>query len=198
VNPVPVLELQEVVAGYSGPVVGPVSLTLMPGEVVGLFGSNGSGKSTLLGAITGSARIFSGEIRRVPGTRVIHHRQRPVRPPELPLTGYELLQLTGASAGKAPASLRDLLPARLDRLSGGQFQLLHIWACLGSPAALVLLDEPTNNLDPAAVDVLRDMLHNGSHGRAVLLVSHEGDFLRSVCRRIVRLTVSGHRVPHLL
>jgi ABC-2 type transport system ATP-binding protein len=189
VNPLPVLELQDVVAGYAEPVVGPVSFTLAPGEVVGLFGSNGSGKSTLLGAITGTIRIFSGEIQRAPGTRVAHHRQRPVRPPELPLTGYELLKLTGASPDKVPQSLRDLLAARLDRLSGGQFQLLHIWACLGSPAELVLLDEPTNNLDPSAVDVLQEMLYNGDHGRAVLLVSHEGDFLRSVCRRIVRLPV---------
>jgi ABC-2 type transport system ATP-binding protein len=189
VNPAPVLELQEVVAGYTGPVVGPVSFALMPGEVVGLYGSNGSGKSTLLGAITGVTRIFSGEIRRAPGTRVAHHRQRLVRPPELPLNGYELLKLTGASPGKVPESLHGLLAARLDRLSGGQFQLLHIWACLGSPAGLVLLDEPTNNLDPAAVDLLQEMILNGDHGRAVLLVSHEDDFLRRVCGRIIEITI---------
>jgi ATPase subunit of ABC transporter with duplicated ATPase domains len=187
VNPAPVLELREVVAGYTAPVIGPVSLALAPGEVVGLHGSNGSGKSTLLGAITGLSRIFSGEIRRAPGIRVSHHRQRPVRPPELPLTGHELLNLTGASPKEVPDSLRDLLAVRLDRLSGGQFQLLHIWACLGSPAELVLLDEPTNNLDPAAIAVLAEMLQGGDHRRAVLLVSHEGDFLRAVSGRTVRL-----------
>jgi len=60
------IELDGVCAGYARPVVGPVNLAVQPGEVVGLAGGNGVGKSTLLKAITGQARIFSGQIRRTP------------------------------------------------------------------------------------------------------------------------------------
>lgn len=188
-NPFPLLQCRDLTAGYAGPVVGPATFDLHAGEVVGLYGSNGSGKSTILGAITGAIRIFSGEVIKSPGLRVAHHRQKPERPGQLPLTGHELLRLTGAPPEQAPDFLRELLAVRLDRLSGGQFQLIQIWACLGGPVDLVLLDEPTNNLDPAAMKTLADMLRRGAEGRAVLLVSHEHDFLDAACRRVIRLSV---------
>ena len=184
----PLLECRDLVAGYAGPVIGPVSFSLWAGEVVGLYGCNGAGKSTLLGAITGATRIFSGEVRRRPDVRVAHHRQRPVRMGELPLSGSELLRLTGAPAAQAPGFLQSLLPVRLDRLSGGQLQLMQTWSCLGSQAGLVLLDEPTNNLDPAAMQTLAAMLKRDAARRAVLLVSHEGEFLNAACDRVIRLT----------
>lgn len=184
----PLLECRDLIAGYAGPVIGPVSFSLRAGEVVGLYGSNGAGKSTLLGAVTGATRIFGGEVRRRPGLRIAHHRQRPERPGQLPLTGYELLRLTDAPAAEAPGFLQELLPVRLDRLSGGQFQLMQTWSCLGSPAQLVLLDEPTNNLDPTAIKTLAAMLKRGAERRAVLLVSHEGEFLNAACDRVIRLT----------
>ena len=61
------LEVRELVAGYDEPVVGPVSLRVHPGEVVGLSGPNGAGKSTLLKAIANGVRVFSGEVKRQPG-----------------------------------------------------------------------------------------------------------------------------------
>jgi ABC-2 type transport system ATP-binding protein len=188
-NQFPLLECRDLTAGYAEPVVGPASFVLHAGEVVGLHGKNGSGKSTLLGAITGATRIFSGEVRRSAGLRVAHHRQRPERSGQLPLTGFELLRLTGAPPDQVTGFLRELLSVRLDRLSGGQFQLIQTWACLGSPAQLVLLDEPTNNLDAAAMDALSEMLRREAERRAVLLVSHEGEFLEAACHRVIRLPV---------
>jgi ABC-2 type transport system ATP-binding protein len=187
-NQLPLFECRDLTAGYAGPVVGPVSFTLHAGEVVGLHGKNGSGKSTLLGAITGAARIFSGAVMRTPGLRVVHHRQRPERPGQLPLSGFELLRLTGAPSDQVPDFLRELLPVRIDRLSGGQFQLIQTWACLGSPVQLVLLDEPTNNLDLSAISALSEMLRRDAARRAVLLVSHEREFLEAACHRVIRLT----------
>lgn len=181
------IELNEMVAGYAAPVIGPVSLTVRAGEIVGIQGPNGIGKSTLLRAITGVSRVFQGEIRRQPGLQVAHQRQRPVRISPMPLLGRELLKLTGADHSAPPDRLAHLLDNRLDRLSGGQVQLLQIWACLGGRAQLILLDEPTNNLDPGSVDTLIHLLMERDRSRAVLLVSHEADFVGRVCNRVVEV-----------
>ncbi len=183
----PLLELREIVVGYHAPVVGPVDLTIAPGEIVGLNGPNGAGKSTLLGAITGTARIFAGTVHRHGQLRIAHHRQRPERPSELPLRGRELLALMQADASGGPNWLTARLDRPVDELSGGQFQFLQTWACLRSPANLVLLDEPTNNLDGAGIAQLSAWLQSLHPTRAVMLVSHESDFLRQHCTRLVEL-----------
>lgn len=183
------LEVESLVAGYTEPVVGPVSFRLRRGEILGLAGPNGSGKSTVLRAIIGRAQVFSGQIRRGgEGLRVEVQAQRPVRLAEMPITGREYLRLTGAMRQAPPLKLVPLLDARLDKLSGGQFQLLHVWACLGSPADLVLLDEPDNNMDPRARETLIEVLHDSrKDGRGVLVVSHEHDLVESVCTRVVEV-----------
>ena len=61
------LRVEGLVAGYSRPVVGPLSFTVGSGEVVGLWGTNGTGKSTVLNAIGRSARVFDGIVERAPG-----------------------------------------------------------------------------------------------------------------------------------
>jgi ABC-2 type transport system ATP-binding protein len=181
------LRLEAVRAGYQRPVVGPVSFEVRPGEVLGLSGVNGVGKTTLLKALTGEAQLFEGRIERAPGLTVAHHRQRPERPPELPLTGAEVLRLAGARAQALPPRLRALCGRCLDELSGGEFQLLQAWACLTGPARLVLLDEPTNNLDQGAIELLLAELKELDRGRAVLIVSHEQDFLTAASDRMVSL-----------
>ena len=183
----PLLELCEVRAGYAQPVVGPVSLRLSPGEVLGLKGVNGVGKTTLLKLITGEARLFGGSVHRPGEVTVAHHRQRPEKPPELPLTGREVFRIASVSAERLPARVAELCRLCLDEMSGGQFQLLHAWACLMGPARLVLLDEPTNNLDQAAIDLLLAELETLAPDRGVLMVSHDPSFLEATCDRIVPL-----------
>jgi ATPase subunit of ABC transporter with duplicated ATPase domains len=182
------LEVEEVVAGYGEPVVGPVSFALEPGEVVGLAGPNGAGKSTVLGAIIGTTRVFSGSVRRRDGLRVAVQPQVPSRLREMPVTGIEILRLTGAHRHVVPSQVKPLLGLRLDRMSGGQYQLLIVWACLGCPAGLVLLDEPTNNMDPRATAALEEVvLSSREAGRGVLVISHEHDFLERVATRLVEV-----------
>ena len=184
----PLARYDAVRAGYQHPVVGPVSFEIRPGEVLGLTGANGTGKSTLLNAITGVARIFSGAIERRPDLSISHHRQRPELPPELPLLGRELLGLFRVDIQKMPQLLTPLLDKPLSEFSGGQFQFLQACACLGSGADLVILDEPTNNLDGNAIAALSSILTHLDAHRSVLLVSHEQAFLREQCSRMVDLT----------
>lgn len=182
------LDVDALVAGYTEPVVGPVSFVLNRSEIVGLAGANGSGKTTVLSAIIGSARVFSGTITcdRSAGVSVL--RQFPVHLAEMPITVAEFLRVAGAPADAMPEAFRPLVDVRVDRLSGGQFQLLQAWACLGSPAALVLLDEPTNNMDPQAISGLAGLLiESRARGKGVLVISHEATLLDKVCTRVIEV-----------
>lgn len=184
----PLLAVQGLTAGYARPVVGPLSFEVHRGEIVGLAGANGSGKTTVLAAIIGTARVFGGGITcdRSAGVSVL--RQFPVHLREMPITVAEMLTVTGSRTDRVPAVFRPLLGLRVDRLSGGQFQLLLAWACLGSPAALVLLDEPTNNMDPQAIAGLGALLtESRDRGKGVLVISHEAALLNRVCTRVVEV-----------
>jgi ABC-type Mn2+/Zn2+ transport system ATPase subunit len=181
----PLLRVEGLVAGYGRPVVGPVSLDICPGEVVGLWGANGCGKSTLLNAIADRADLLAGRIVRMPGLVIAYQAQQPVRLASMPVTGRELLRFAGASLQDMPDALEAFSRRRIDRLSGGQYQLLCVWAAIAGRADLILLDEPTNNLDPEREALLTEMLtpsrlarRDASSAqpvpdRAVLLVSHE-------------------------
>jgi len=181
----PLVTFEAVRAGYRKPVVGPVSFQVMPGEILGLSGANGAGKSTLLNALTGVARVFSGHIRKSAGLSISHHRQRPELPPELPLTGRELLKLMNADHRNQPERLQPLLDRPLAKFSGGQFQFLQACACIGSQSDLIILDEPTNNLDGHAINALSGLLSALAPHRGVLLVSHEQAFLEDHCSRVI-------------
>jgi zinc transport system ATP-binding protein len=183
------LRVAGLVAGYSRPVVGPLSFSVAAGEVVGLWGANGTGKSTVLNAIGHGARVFGGSVRRAPGLTLAYQEQQPVRLPVMPLTGRDIMRAAGAEHREAPAALAAISAGRIDALSGGQYQLLCVWAALGSAMDLVLLDEPTNNLDPPTETFLIEILAAERGRRAVLLVSHERRFLDAACSRV--LTVNA-------
>lgn len=182
----PLLRVEGLTAGWREPVVGPLSFTIDSGEVVGLWGPNGCGKSTLLHALADGARVFAGSVTRAPGLTLGYAEQRPQRLAQVPMTGRELLIFTGARR-PPPERLAAWLDRRVDRLSGGQFQLLAVWAVLGGEADLVLLDEPTNNLDPAGEAILADLLAGQQGRRGALVVSHERGFLRRACSRVIEL-----------
>lgn len=182
----PLIQFNNVVAGYQQPVVGPVSFSLEKGQVLGIGGPNGAGKSTLLKALTGGARVFQGEVRKQPGLVISHQTQAFDTSHDIPLTGAELLALTGATAEGLPEWLAERLQQRIDRLSGGQLQFLRLWACLMAPADLVVLDEPTNNLDRAGVACLEQALRQAPR-RTVIIVSHDARFEQAVCDLVVPL-----------
>ncbi|MEO8037679.1 MAG: ATP-binding cassette domain-containing protein [Betaproteobacteria bacterium] len=174
-------------AGYDRAVVGPLSFTLDAGEIVALWGPNGSGKTTAMNAIGGGARVFGGHLRKQPGLRVSHQHQNPLSLRDIPLSGRELLALTQSDAKALPAAMQPLLTRRLSELSGGQLQVLQVWACLTAPVDLVMLDEPTNNVDIAGVALLQQVIAGARDGRGVLLVSHDRHFIEALGARIVEV-----------
>lgn len=181
------LRVEGLVAGYATPVAGPLAFTLRRGEILGLAGPNGAGKSTLLKALWGGVKVFGGQVRKPPGMRISHQAQGFTDLRGIPLTGRELLALTGAPSEGLPPWLAERLGLRLDRLSGGQLQFLRLWACLMAPADIVLLDEPSNNLDRAGVDYLADWLGRAHAGQGIVIVSHDPALIERVCTRVVQV-----------
>ena len=181
------LVAESVSAGYGRPVVGPISLTVRRGEIIGVCGPNGSGKSTFLNALAGGARIFSGTVHRRTGVRVSHQQQSALSLDHVPLSARELLALTGADAEGLPDWIATLVGRRLDCLSGGQLQFMQVWACLKAQVDLVLLDEPTSNIDPRGVQHLQAQLQGMKPTRATLVASHDRAFLDGVSTRTLAL-----------
>jgi ATPase subunit of ABC transporter with duplicated ATPase domains len=175
------LNVFELVTGYASPVIGPLSFSLAPGQALGIVGANGCGKSTLLKAFYGQSRIFSGRIERARGITLACQQQHPVRLAQTPVSVQDYLRLLDADVQVLPERLAALGNRRIDSLSGGQYQLLAVWACLASSAQVVLLDEPTNNLDPAGVALLAQWLRERRADRGLLLISHDADFMAAVC-----------------
>lgn len=178
------LEVEALETGYTRPVIGPISFQLDSGQVAALVGPNGAGKSTLLKAIADNAHVFGGRVVRRTGLTIAWMEQQQLRLDEMPFSGWEYLRFTGADHYAPPERLAGWLDKRIDSLSGGQFQLLSCWTALGSAAQLILLDEPTNNLDEESARVLRDVLTRNraeQRDRSVLVVSHDPMFLDGVC-----------------
>jgi urea transport system ATP-binding protein len=197
------LELDGVDAGYGrSTVLHGVSLTVPADGVVAVLGHNGAGKSTLLRTAIGLIEPRSGAVRFEGGdvTRLAPHRRVALGMAYVPqgqqcfphLTAAENLQLVadGRTGGKAAIAealdlfpgLRRLMGRRAGLLSGGERQQLAISRALVTKPRLLLLDEPTEGIQPSVVEeIQRTILALASRGGlAVLLVEqHVGFALRA-------------------
>lgn len=160
---------------------------------VGLLGRNGCGKTTLIKTLIGKEEPTTGKIQRADKLRVVHFEQgRDSINPELSLLrnlapeGDSVMlqgRLVNAKGYLSKFNFRTEqadLPA--GRLSGGERARLRIAQILLEPASLLILDEPTNDLDFDTLEVLEEALdeYNG----AVLIVSHDRTFLDNVTDEI--------------
>lgn len=185
-----------------------VSLTVGRGDVYGLLGLNGAGKTTILRLILGLLRLQSGRIeilgRPMPGARLaVSSRigamiEGPAFYPHL--TGLKNLTLLAGLGGVAasdvgPAQaletvgLSEAARVRVSKYSMGMLQRLYIaQALLGSPD-LIILDEPTSNLDPKGIMDVRELILrlNRESGVTVILSSHQLIEVEDVCDRVAIL-----------
>jgi ABC-2 type transport system ATP-binding protein len=192
-----------------------LSFRAEPGQVLGLLGPNGAGKTTTLRMLMGLIRPNAGQIRVFghpvePGAPVLSRVGSFVEGPGfLPhLSGMDNLRLYWAATGRPPAdaqldealrvaALGNAVHRRVSTYSHGMKQRLAIaQAMLGRPELLVL-DEPTNGLDPPQIREMRDVLRRyAATGRTVLVSSHLLAEVEQTCSHVVvmhrgRLVAAG-------
>jgi ATPase subunit of ABC transporter with duplicated ATPase domains len=181
------LEARGLSFGHGRALAQPVDLRLERGARVALVGPNGVGKSSLLAALLDPALRLAGQVMLAPGVRVGHLAQQDRGLAGLPVSGHELLALTGARPEGLPPWLADCLDGRVDRLSGGQQQFLRFWSIAAAPFDVLLLDEPSNNLDVRGVAALTDWLRQPRPRQALLMVTHDERLVAAAPQRRMTL-----------
>jgi branched-chain amino acid transport system ATP-binding protein len=199
------LELRHVSAGHGETVVlEDVSLTVAPGESVGVIGRNGVGKTTLLATVMGHTTLHGGEIRlagaslhRVPVFRRARRgigwvpQEREVFPSLSVRENLEVAARPGPWTLDRVFELFPQLRARLanmgHQLSGGEQQMLSIARALMTNPSLLLMDEPTEGLAPVLVEALSAVLRRlaGDGGLSIVLVEQNSRVALAFSPRVV-------------
>jgi branched-chain amino acid transport system ATP-binding protein len=202
-----VLEIAELRSGYDGmPVLNGLSLNVREREFVGILGHNGMGKTTLLRTLIGILPATSGEIR-FQGALIAQdppYRRARAGIGYVPqgrgifpgLTVRDNLRFAAVAVGRSDnlaAILGEFprLTALLDRpgsaLSGGEQQLLAIARALIQEPKIVLLDEPTEGIQPSIIEEIVDLLKllRLRRGLTILLVEQNIDFIKALSDRVL-------------
>jgi branched-chain amino acid transport system ATP-binding protein len=203
-----ILSVENIHAGYGRiPVLNGISFAVGAHEVVGILGHNGMGKTTLLKALIGQLPVSAGTIRFAGAdiTRQPAYRRARAGIGYVPqgraifssLTVRENLRMGFVENGvdMEDSVINDILArfprldSLLDRvgatLSGGEQQILALARCLCGQPRLLLLDEPTEGIQPSIVDEILEIL-TGLHrhqGLAIIVVEQSLDFIRGLSQR---------------
>jgi len=183
-----VIEAKGIGKSYGGrAIISDFSIRIQRGDRIGIVGPNGSGKTTLISMLTGILPPDTGSVRLGSTLAVAtlnQHRDSldPNITVKQALTGGDGDTVMVNGAPKHVVSyMKDFLFSSeqvrtpLGKLSGGERGRLMLAQALAKPSNLLVLDEPTNDLDMETLDVLEDML--GEYPGTVLLISHDRDFL---------------------
>ena len=177
-----------------------VSLRIMRGDRVGLLGPNGAGKTTLIRLIVGTLEADSGRIRRGTNLQVAYFDQlREQLDPEKTLSetvspGSDWVEIAGQRKHVTSYLGDFLFPTRranapIRMLSGGERNRLLLARLFARPANVLVLDEPTNDLDIDSLELLENMLQD--YSGTLLLVSHDRAFLDNVVTQTVAAEGGG-------
>jgi ATP-binding cassette subfamily F protein uup len=181
-------------------IVRDVSLLLTNRTRLGIIGPNGAGKTTILRAITGDLPIASGNVRRAPSLRIVYLSQ--MRELDLSLTLQQALapdsdavvyqgRVTHVASYAAKFLFTgDQLRQPVDRLSGGERARVLLARLMLQPADVLILDEPTNDLDIPTLEILEEALQE--FAGALVLVTHDRHLLDRVTDTVLGLDGRGN------
>lgn len=180
-----------------------LSFSIEKGNVYGILGPNGSGKSTTLGIVLNVVNRTSGDFNWFNGSLSTHEALKRVgaiieRPNFYPyMTAYDNLKLVckikGVGYEKVSEKLElvgllDRKDSKFKTFSLGMKQRLAIASALLNDPEILILDEPTNGLDPQGIHQIRELITQiASNGTTILLASHLLDEVEKVCSHVVIL-----------
>ena len=202
-----VIEAERISKSYGArPIVDDFSIRILRGDRLAVVGANGAGKSTLLGLLTGRLAADSGTVRIGANVEMATLDQgRNALDPQATLA----FALTGGASDFVEINgerkhvigyMKDFLfgpeQARtpVARLSGGERGRLMLARALALPSNLLVLDEPTNDLDLETLDLLQEMI--ADYPGTVLVVSHDRDFLDRVATAVLIVEGDGKWVEY--
>lgn len=225
------IELNQVSFSYAGVrVLEQISLGVAHGEFLGIVGPNAGGKSTLLKLLLGLIKPQAGEIRvlgdapRVARKRLGYVPQYPAFARDFPVTAEQVVRMGRLGNGKlfggysrrdrqvanrvmAETETTGLARRRIDTLSGGQLQRILVARALASEPDILLLDEPTANIDMRVENEIFDLLKLLNERMTILVVSHDIAFISGYVQRVACLNrtlichdtedIDGHTIQEL-
>lgn len=197
-----VSELVDVQKSYEGRLnLGPLSTRIFKGDRIGIIGPNGSGKSTLLKLIIGQLKPDSGRVR-VGKTIDVAWFEQERDSMDASETPWQYLCPNGGDTilvqdtpmhvvGYLKKFLFDDKQARgpISALSGGEKNRLQLAKVLATPSNVLVLDEPTNDLDMDTLDLLTDMLED--YKGTLILISHDRDFIDQLVTAVFAIQPDG-------
>jgi ATP-binding cassette subfamily F protein uup len=202
-----VIEAKNIAKAYGErTIVENFSIRVQRGDRIGIVGPNGAGKTTLVNLLTGADAPDSGSVRfgaNIEMATLDQHRESldPRSTLAEALTGGRGDHvMVGGKPKHVVAYMEDFLFAReqmrtpLEVLSGGERGRLMLARALAKPSNLLVLDEPTNDLDLETLDVLEEML--GDYEGTVILISHDRDFLDRVVTSVIAPDGNGSWIEY--
>ncbi|HSY34944.1 MAG TPA: ABC-F family ATP-binding cassette domain-containing protein [Acidobacteriaceae bacterium] len=195
------IEFEDVSISLGGrEIVGGVSFSVTNGMKLGLVGPNGSGKTTILRAMSGEIPATSGTIKRANGLRIVYFSQlREIDPtltlrralaPDSDSVVYQDRVVHVASYAAKFLFTGDQLNQPVERLSGGERGRVLIARLMLQPADVLMLDEPTNDLDIPTLEILEEALLEFKG--ALVLVTHDRYMLDRVSNIVLGLDGHAH------
>ena len=192
------------------PILMGVTFTMAPGEYLGILGHNGMGKTTLMRTLMGALPATGGTIHYQGSdiTRLPTHARARLGLGLVPqgreifpeLTVHENLRMGLVTAAKEDRSVIDavledfprlvrLLDRRGGALSGGEQQLLALARCLCTKPSLILLDEPTEGIQPSIIDEIIETLASlkARHSLSMIIVEQNLDFITCLSDRVLTI-----------
>jgi ATP-binding cassette subfamily F protein uup len=197
-----VLEADSLTKSYGEQIIASgFSTRVVKGDRVGIIGANGAGKSTLIRLLTGTTAPDNGRLRLAEGLRIAYIDQgresldQNSTPIDLLCEGGGDTVVVNGRQRHVVAYLSDFLfrehqvRSPIGSLSGGEQSRLLLARILTQPSTLLVLDEPTNDLDADTLDILQERLDE--YRGTLLVVSHDRDFLDQLVTSVIALEGDG-------
>lgn len=186
------LEVENLIVGYTNPILPKINITLLKGEKLAITGFNGIGKSTFLKTLAGKIPAINGNFKFATNIRIGYFEQEnhfydnEITPLQYILSEFPKLTENEARSALSRCGLKSVhLREKIKSLSGGEQSKIKLCYITLTPSNVLILDEPTNHLDKLAIEQLKTAIKK--FDGCVLFVSHDPKFVEEVATKTLEM-----------